>query len=83
MDGYYKESNYCKKCNSNCKTCENSNNCTSCNDHKFLINDTQECLNECNISYYKNQRKNVIDVILIVKLVKIQINVLHVMKICF
>ncbi len=54
LDGYYKESNYCKKCNSNCKTCENSNNCTSCNDHKFLINDTQECLNECNISYYKN-----------------------------
>ena len=54
MDGYYKESNYCKKCNSNCKTCENSNNCTSCNDHKFLINDTQKCLNECNISYFKN-----------------------------
>ena len=54
LDGYYEKDKYCKNCNSNCKTCNNSINCTSCNDKMFLINDTQKCLNECDISYYKN-----------------------------
>ena len=63
LNGYYKEEKYCKKCNSTCLTCNNkyynnSPHCTSCKDNKILINDTQECKNECDISYYKNNTEN-------------------------
>ena len=63
LSGYYKDDKYCKKCDNSCLTCNNkfdnnSYHCTSCKDNKLLINDTQECKDECDISYYKNKTEN-------------------------
>ncbi len=63
LNGYYKDDKYCKKCDNSCLTCNNkfdnnSYHCTSCKDNKLLINDTQECKDECDISYYKNKTEN-------------------------
>ena len=63
LDGYYEENKYCKNCNSSCLTCnkgfsDNSPHCTSCKNNKTLINDTKECNETCDITYYKNETEN-------------------------
>ena len=43
QDGTYLASGICQRCNSLCRTCENSMNCLTCSYGAFLDNITKEC----------------------------------------
>ena len=60
LNGYYEENNFCKVCDEKCLNCKESSNnfssnCISCKNNFLLENDTGNCINECNIHYYKNE----------------------------
>ncbi|CAI2373151.1 unnamed protein product [Moneuplotes crassus] len=51
LEGYYKTGHICKPCNSSCKDCDNSSQCTSCEEYMFLNLDTHLC-QRCPEGYY-------------------------------
>ena len=61
LDGYYEDNKICRKCHSNCLTCNHSYSeenyqCTSCKDNQLLEYDTKKCINKCDISYYEKSK---------------------------
>ncbi len=59
LNGYYEENSSCKKCHKTCLTCEKKGtdenpNCQSCKDNKYLIDNNLNCIDDCEINYYKN-----------------------------
>ncbi|CAI2370626.1 unnamed protein product [Moneuplotes crassus] len=52
--GYYKEGHICKPCHSSCKECDNSSQCTSCEEYMFLDLDTHLCQRCLEGYYYDN-----------------------------
>ena len=60
-EGYYRDNNKCKTCDSDCLTCNqgpsgDSPHCSSCKNNKLLVNDTQKCINNCDITYYEKNK---------------------------
>ena len=55
-DGMYADDNYvCQPCNATCKTCDNGESCTGCNDDKVLKNG--ECVYSCGDGMYADNDK--------------------------
>ena len=59
-DGFFvvdEDNKILQKCDEKCVTCENSaTNCLKCNSSYFAVEDTNECVLDCNYPYVKNDK---------------------------
>jgi len=62
LDGYYEKDKKCKNCYENCEKCnkggnETLHNCISCKENKLFQEDNGNCIDNCLISYYEEDKK--------------------------
>ena len=53
--GFYKDSSSCKSCSKRCSTCTSETECSACNKHYFLFNET--CMSNCPENYIADENQ--------------------------